>query len=437
MFYAVAALVCLLFATLGYAGLSSKGGAQLSRFRASSPAPLKMPSDSRFMLGNEVLAFNQYKPLQGKRVGLLTNPSGVNRNRQTTLEVLFKAKGVKLVALFAAEHGISGNIPAGQEFADALHPTTKLPVYSLYGPGPTRKPTPAMLKGIDVLVYDLQDTGCRSYTFISSMGMAMESCALAGVEFMVLDRPNPLGGERVEGPMLNPRFRSMVGQWPIPYVYGMSAGELARMINGEKWIAKPCKLTVIPMSGWYRNMAWRDTGLPWVPTSPKITKGESPLHYVSTGILGSIGGVQIGFAYNMPFECVTAPWLDWRKLNAHLAQYRISGVQFQPFSINTGKSMQYGVRLVFSDPIHAPLTALNYYLLEAIKKTSGRDLFADAVKEGRNFSMLDKVNGTDSVRKDLMAGRAAANIVKSWKPGEDEFRAKRQRYLLYGLRKKV
>src|SRR5438552_13127449 len=223
---------------------------------------------AQVQLGSEVLAANGFKELQGKRVGLITNPSGVSRNGESTIDLLRRAPGVKLVALFGPEHGVYGDVNAGEWVAERTDQRTGLPVHSLYGA--TRKPTPAMLKGLDALVYDLQDTGVRSYTFISTMGLAMEACAQAGVEFIVLDRPNPLGGERVEGPMLEDRFRSFVGQWNIPYAYGMTCGELARMINGEGWIKSPCKLTVVRMIGWRRPMVWRDTGLAWAPTSPNV-----------------------------------------------------------------------------------------------------------------------------------------------------------------------
>ena len=227
-------------------------------------------------LGSEQLAANEFKELQGKRVGLITNPSGANHNGETTIELLRRAPGVRLLALFGPEHGVYGDVKAGERIPERTDARTGLPVHSLYGA--TRKPTPAMLQGLDVLVYDLQDTGVRSYTFISTMGLAMEACAEAGLEFVVLDRPNPLGGERVEGPPLDERFRSFVGQWNIPYAYGMTCGELARMINGEGWIKKPCALTVVPMTGWRRSMVWHDTGLPWVPTSPNVPRADSPLY---------------------------------------------------------------------------------------------------------------------------------------------------------------
>lgn len=389
---------------------------------------------AQVQLGNEILATNGFRELQGKRVGLLTNPSGVNRKVESTIELLRKARGVNLVALFAAEHGISGKVLAGIEFKDAVDKRTGLPVFSLYGPGPTRKPTAKMLKGLDALVYDIQDTGCRSYTFISTMGLAMEACAEAGVEFIVLDRPNPVGGDRVEGPLLDPRFRSLVSQWNIPYVYGLTCGELARMINGEGWITKPCKLTVIPLKGWRRSMVWRDTGLPWVPTSPNIPRHNSPLFYAATGLFGEIAGgsgLNIGNSFKMPFQCVTAVWLDAKKLSHRMNGYGLAGVTFPDFSINHNGKPYQGVQPEFSDPAHAPLMAINFYLLEAVKKVSGRDLFAESRRRKKDFAMFDKVNGTDATRKALQAGKSAATIVSSWRADEESFRQKRLKYLLY------
>ena len=219
-----------------------------------------LAAEPRVKLGNEVLAETNFRELAGKRIGLITNPSGVNRRLETTLDVLRAAPGVKLVALFGPEHGIYGDVPAGDKVESRTDSRTGLPVHSLYGA--TRKPTPAMLAGLDALVYDLQDTGARSYTFVSTMGEAMEACGEAGIEFIVLDRPNPLGGVRVEGPMVGQeKFRSFVSRWDVPYVYGLTCGELARMINDRGWIEHPCKLTVVPLEGWRRTMVWRDTGL--------------------------------------------------------------------------------------------------------------------------------------------------------------------------------
>lgn len=291
-----------------------------------------------------------------------------------------------------------------------------------------------MLKGLEAMVYDLQDTGVRSYTFISTMGLAMEACAEAGVEFIVLDRPNPLGGERVEGPMIDDRFRSFVGRWDVPYAYGMTCGELARMINGEGWIRRPCRLTVIPMKGWHRSMVWRDTGLPWVPTSPNIPRPESPLYYASTGLFGEIAGgsgINIGNVFKRPFECVTASWLDANKLSREMSHYRLPGISFPVFTATHEGRRYQGVEIKFAAPARAPLVAINFYLLEAVGKASGRDLFATALKAGKNFNLFDKVTGSDSTRAGLQSGKSAAALVTSWKAGEEAFRQRRQKYLLY------
>jgi uncharacterized protein YbbC (DUF1343 family) len=385
-------------------------------------------------LGNEVLAARKFAVLTGKKIGLITNPSGVNRQLDSTIEVLRTAPGVKLTALFGPEHGIYGDVPAGDKVESRVDQRTGLPAHSLYGA--TRKPTPEMLKGLDALVYDLQDTGCRSYTFISTMGVAMEACGEAGIEFIVLDRPNPLGGDRVEGPLVEEKFRSFVSKWDVPYVYGLTCGEVARMINGEGWIKSPCKLTVVPMKGWKRSMVWRDTGLPWVPTSPHVPHGESPIFYVATGILGEIGGVNTGVGYTLPFQTIAAPGIDPPRLADLLNGYKLPGVRFnpvtyKPYYFTFKDELLGGVQIYFTEPSRAPLTAINFYALEALKNLAGRDLFAEAVKANQSFAMFDKVNGTDATRKALQAGTSAAEIVVSWKAGEEAFRKQRRKYLLY------
>ncbi len=402
----------------------------LAATRAATSAPA-----APVLLGSEVLAADGFKALAGKRVGLITNPSGVNRRLESTVEVLRRAPGVRLVALFGPEHGIYGDVPAGDKIESRTDTRTGLPVHSLYGA--TRKPTPKMLEGLDAVVYDLQDTGSRSYTFISTMGLAMEACGAAGIEFIVLDRPNPLGGQRIEGPLVEQeKLRSFVSQWDIPYVYGLTCGELARMLNDRGWIKTPCKLTVVPLRGWRRDMTWADTGLPWVPASPHIPHAESPLFQVATGMIGEIGSVSIGVGYTLPFQTIALPKLDPHALAAKLNGYGLPGVVFRPLTYKPYYAAYKdevigGVQLHFTDPARAPLTALNYYALEALKAVTGRDVFAEAVKAGKKFDMFDKVNGTDATRLALQAGKSAAEIVAGWKAGEDKFRADRAPYLLY------
>lgn len=391
---------------------------------------------AQLRLGSEVLADQHHAPLRGKRVGLITNQTGKNAAGRSTIDALRAASKVHLLAIFAPEHGLDGKITAGTEFTNTVHRPSGLPLYSLYGPGPTRRPTPRMLKGLDVLVYDLQDAGIRPYTFISTMGLAMDACGAAGVEFVVLDRPNPLGGVRVEGPMVEPRLRTFIGQWSIPLIYGLTCGELARMINGEGWITNRCKLTVIPMEGWRRTMTWRETRLPWIPTSPNVRTIDAALCLPTTGMIAEFGGLSIGFGTDFPFQLVGASWLDGAKLIAELNQRRIPGVQFEPYTFKpdrgafAGNNIR-GLRLRIVDPIRAPLLALNFYLLDAVRKVSGRNLFAEAQKAGRSFSMFDKINGTEATRQALERGASGAQVIAGWKPGEEAFRKRRQKYLLY------
>lgn len=400
---------------------------------------LLLPAVSRadeVRLGSEVLAQGGFQELRGKRVGLLTNPTGVNRRGESTIDLLRHAPGVKLAALFAPEHGLHGTFGAGQEFTNTVDRRTGLPVYSLYGPGRVRMPTPSMLRGLDALVYDLQDTGVRSYTYITTMGLAMEACGGAGCRFVVLDRPNPLGGLRVEGPMLDPKFQSFVGRWPIPYVYGLTCGELARMINGEGWNPKPCRLAVIPMKGWRRVFTWADTQLAWVPTSPNVQRADTVPYLVATGLLGEIGGMSIGMGTDSPFRYLAAPWLKKDAMAGFMNERGLPGVQFEPvrFAPRRGLFKDQaieGVRIRITDPARAPLVTINFHALEAARKLAGKDLFTEATRRGKSFEMFDKVNGTDATRKALSSGKSARVISDSWRRGEETFRQKRGKYLLY------
>ncbi|MCM1297868.1 MAG: DUF1343 domain-containing protein, partial [Muribaculaceae bacterium] len=259
--------------------------------------------------GVEVLRDNGFKQLQGKRVGLITNPSGVDNNMKPTIDILNEAEDVKLTALFSPEHGVRGDVHAGDKVDNMTDPTTGVPVYSIFGK--TQKPSAEMLKDVDVLVYDIQDNGCRSFTFISTMGLAMDACAELGKEFMVLDRPNPVGGNKVEGNVVEDSCFSFVSQFSIPYIYGLTPGELALLLNGENMLkgGKKVNLTVIPMEGWTRDMDFRETGMPWVLPSPHIPNPEASLYYPMTGILGELYCLSIGVGYTLPFKLTCAAWI--------------------------------------------------------------------------------------------------------------------------------
>ena len=390
--------------------------------------------------GIEVLRSRNFDVLKGKRVGLVTNPSGVDRYLKSTVDILYNAPEVELVALYGPEHGVRGDVYAGGKVTDTKDAATGLPVYSLYGE--TRKPTAAMLEGIDVMVYDIQDVGVRSYTFISTLGLVMEACAAKDIEVVVLDRPNPLGGNKIEGCYVEQPFNSFVSQYRIPYVYGLTVGELAVMINeegmnrGQKGNQAPakCKLTVIPMEGWTRDMIYEDTGLPWVLPSPNIPFKETPMYYASAGICGELYGfMNIGIGYTLPFQIFGAVWLDPDKLKERLDSYGLPGISFRtiwfkPFSGSQKGQLVKGLQYFFTDYEKARLTDTQFYVIQAVA-----ELYPDkkAFEVITGYGLFDKVCGTDYVRLELAKRYKVADIQSYWRKDEDSFRTLSQKYHIY------
>lgn len=390
---------------------------------------------SQVKTGIEVLAESNFTILHGKRIGLVTNPTGITSNFISTVDVLAKAKGVKLVALFGPEHGVRGDVTAGGKIDSFTDPATGLPVYSLYGK--TRKPTPEMLKGIDVLVYDVQDIGSRSYTFINTLAYVMEAAAENNIEVVVLDRPDPLNGNRIEGNILDLKFRSFVGQYPIPYVYGMTCGEFAEMLNNEGWLegGKKCSLSIVKMENWKRWMHWDNTKLPWVPTSPHVPNAETALYYSAIGMLGELETVNIGVGYTMPFQLIGQEWINGERLAEALNGKNLPGLRFRPISFKPyygkqiGKQLS-GVQIHILDRAKVNVTNIQIHVIEtliALYPDKNPFLLADS---GRN-AMFDKVAGTDEVRRSLLNGVSAAAIIASWQSSVTEFLKIRKKYLLY------
>ena len=390
--------------------------------------------------GIEVLELTGFDCLKGRRVGLVTNPSGVDRDMRSTIDILFNAPGVELVALFGPEHGVRGDVYAGGKVTDFVDPATGLPVYSLYGA--TRKPTPEMLDGIDVMVYDIQDVGVRSYTFISTLGLVMEACAEKGIEVIVLDRPNPLGGNKIEGPCVEPGFFSFVSQYRIPYIYGLTVGELALLINsrglncGQLGDREPsrCRLTVIPMSGWRRDMLYKDTGLPWVLPSPNIPSDEAALCYPASGLCGELYGfMNIGIGYTLPFQVFGAEWVDAERLKEMLESYRLPGVSFRtiyftPFSGSSKGKLVKGVQFFFTDYDAAAVTEVQFYVMQAVAR-----LYPDrkAFEEADGIGLFDKVCGSDYVRKTFGKDYRFTDIEDYWRKDVEPFRQMSKKYHLY------
>ena len=390
--------------------------------------------------GIEVLRDREFRGLVGKRVGLVTNPSGVDHLLNSTVDILYNAPGVELVALYGPEHGVRGDIYAGDHVKDSKDEATGLPVYSLYGA--TRKPTKEMLQGIDIMVYDIQDVGVRSYTFISTLGLVMEACGELGIEVMVLDRPNPLGGNKIEGCYVEPGFFSFVSQYKIPYIYGLTVGELAVMINeegmnrGQKGDQAPakCELTVIPMKGWTRDMLYEDTGLPWVLPSPNIPFKDTPMYYAAAGICGELYGfMNIGIGYTLPFQLFGATWLDPDKLKARLDSYDLPGISFRtiwytPFSGSQKGELVKGLQYFFTDYENARVTDTQFYVMQAVAELYPDKKAFDVIT---GYGLFDKVCGTDYVRTEFKKRYKYTDIMEHWRKDEDSFRALSQRYHIY------
>ncbi|MBO7192353.1 MAG: DUF1343 domain-containing protein [Bacteroidales bacterium] len=390
--------------------------------------------------GIEVLRERGFEGLKGKKVGLVTNPSGVDRRLESTVDILFNAPGVELVALYGPEHGVRGDVYAGDKVADTRDAATGLPVYSLYGA--TRKPTPQMLEGIDVMVYDIQDVGARSYTFISTLGLVMEACAAEGIEVMVLDRPNPLGGNKIEGCYVEQPFNSFVSQYKIPYIYGLTVGELANLINeeglnrGQLGNQEPvkCRLTVVPMESWERDMLYEDTGLPWVLPSPNIPSKDTPIYYSASGICGELYGfMDIGVGYTLPFQVFGATWLDPDKLKTRLESYELPGISFRtiwykPIAGSRKGELVKGLQYFFTDYEKARVTETQFYVMQAVA-----ELYPDkkAFEVITGYGLFDKVCGTDYVRNEFGKRYKVADIKDYWQKDEASFRELSQKYHIY------
>lgn len=389
----------------------------------------------RIQTGIEVLKAQNFRCLEGKRVGLITNPTGVDNELRSTIDILHEAPNVNLVALYGPEHGVRGDVHAGDHVSDQRDPATGLPVYSLYGK--TRKATPEMLKDIDVLVYDIQDIGCRSFTYISTLGLAMEAAAENGKELIVLDRPNPLGGLKVEGNLVEDDCISFVSQFKIPYVYGLTCGELALMLNGERMLTDgaQCKLTVIKMKGWKRRMDYTTTGLQWIPSSPHIPHPHTAYFYPVSGILGELGYMSIGVGYTIPFQMFAAPWAEADKLADALNALQVPGVIFRPihlkpfYSVGKGEQLQ-GVQVHITDYAKAPLSPIQFLVMQEVARLWPERAVFDHADKGR-FSMFDKVCGSHQIRERFSQNNRWEDIRPYWEKDVENFRQLSKKYYLY------
>jgi uncharacterized protein YbbC (DUF1343 family) len=388
--------------------------------------------------GAEALVQSGFAVLAGKRVGLVTNQTG-RVGAEHLADLMSRAANVRLAAILAPEHGFRGDAEAGAKVRDAVDAKTGVPVFSLYGA--TKKPTRQMLRNIDVLVFDIQDIGTRFYTYISTMGLAMQAAAEARIPFVVLDRPNPLGGDYVSGFVLEPALASFVGRYPVPIVHGLTVGELARMIKGERWLKglDRLDLTVVAMQGWRRGMRWPELRRQWVPTSPNIPTFEAALVYPGMGLVGE-ADVNEGRGTPTPFSVFGAPWLDAGRALEFLNALGLPGARFEradftPRSIPRvaehprfqGRPIR-GVRIRVTDvarfePLETGIHVLAVLAAEARAKGKAQ-LFA-------NLSMSFAIAGTKRLDRMLAGGSDGAAIIAAWQAEVVQFGARRAPYLLY------
>lgn len=432
--------VCAFALLLGCASKPTKTAVKPAAPVMAPSAPAeKLPP---VMLGIDVLEADGFKAVAGKKIGLLTHPAGVNRRGESTVDVLRRAPNTKLVALFGPEHGIYGDEQAGEDVRDSIDRRTGLPVYSLYGRN--RKPTPAQLKGLDALVIDLQDIGVRSYTFNVVMRYAMDACFQHGVEVIVLDRPNPLGGLKVDGPPLDPENMSGVGAFPrMPYVHGLTIGEIARMakdgtraISGmevtEKVRAKG-RLTVIPLRGWNRAMRWPDTELKWIATSPNIPSYESVIGYAMVGLGTQNSGWTWGIGRDFPFRGIGYPKKTPDEIIRALTAWKIPGLIFlkRPGIGSDGKLIT-GVYVEVTDWEKWNPTELSFYMQKQVTKWSRLNPFSVlTTDEARTFKIhVGSTAWYDAVKREGPRVDVAA-FLKNWSERAKIYQEQTKKFWLY------
>ncbi|HPI72999.1 MAG TPA: DUF1343 domain-containing protein [bacterium] len=391
-------------------------------------------SPAQVLTGLDVLAQQQFKPLHGKRVGLVINHTAVDRNGRSIIELLAACPLVRVASFFTPEHGLSGRREAGETIHSQIDSSTGAPIYSLYGD--INKPTMEMLRGLDVLVFDIQDIGARFYTYISTLFLAMEAAAESRVDFMVLDRPNPIGGALVEGPVLKKAFTSFVGIQPIALRHGMTIGELARLFNGQKWLSGGLRLnlTVVPMKGWQRDMLFAETGLPWIAPSPNIPSMHAALVYPGICLLEATN-LSEGRGTTEPFEQFGAPWLDsealMQSLQADSTVIRVCRADFTPVSI-PGMAMNpkylnrrcQGVKLQVRQAHVFYSVAFGLKVLSAVRR-----LHPDSLQFSEGG--MNRLAGDDEVLLGLRLGRSSEQILESGRGEMRKFLRMRKKYLLY------
>ncbi|KAF1711891.1 hypothetical protein CSC71_09430 [Pseudoxanthomonas sangjuensis] len=396
-------------------------------------APLRAagPRDAGPEPGIEVLLHERAGELHGKRIGLVTNMTGVDRELRSDIDLLAARKDFRLVALYGPEHGVRGDVQAGGHVDSSRDAATGLPVYSLYGK--TREPTAEMLDGVDVLLFDIQDVGARYYTYPYTLANVLRAAKKRGIPVWVLDRPNPLGGEKVEGPVLDPEFSSFVGMFPIPVRHGMTIGELATLFNDEFGIG--AELAVVKMRGWHRGDAEPGGTMPWVPPSPNMPTRDTALVYPGTALIEGTN-VSEGRGTTRPFETIGAPFVDARQLAARLNALGLPGVRFRPtwFTPSFSKHKDVpcgGVQLhVFDRDAFQPFRT-GVALVKTLHDLYPRDFRFQSGLPGASPDFFDKLAGNAWLKQAIERGDPLDAIEARWQPALEAFRRQRRRHLLY------
>jgi len=379
---------------------------------------------AQVLTGLDVLESEGFKALQGKSVGIITNHTGKDHAGKSAVELLAKAPGVKLKAIFTPEHGFLGAEAAGAAIASTTDTATGLPIFSLYGQ--TKRPTPQSLEGLDVLVFDMQDVGARFYTYLSTMGMAMEEAAGRKIEFMVLDRPNPVGGAVIEGPVKIPEISAFTSYLPVPIRHGLTAGEMARLYNA--YLETPVKLTVVPMQGWKRDMLWEETGLTWTNPSPNIRNATAALLYPGIGCFESTN-LSVGRGTDMPFEWVGAPWLDARAVFQDLHDAHLAGFSFKVQS-KTPKDDLYkdvecrGIEIRVKDPKAVRPVDLWVTLMTILRERYSYEFIP-------RFDEVRMMVGNDDFQKRYLGEEKPDAIIAAFHASAARFEKTRKPFLLY------
>ena len=388
------------------------------------------------LLGIDVIEKNNFQLLKNKRFGLLTHPAGVNRHGISSIQVLKNAPNCQLVALFGPEHGIYGDEAANVPIDNRIDRRTGLPVYSLYGR--YRKPSAKMLEGLDALVIDLQDIGVRSYTYISCMRYAMEACFESDIEVIVLDRPNPLGGLKVDGPPMDPEWMSYVGAFQVPYVHGLTIAELARMakyqtgcLQIDERSRKKGRLRVVPMQGWQRSMRWPQTGLRWIPTSPYIQNLSAVLGYAMTGLGAQIGDFSHGIGTPFPFRLLRYQGKSSQQLLRALKKRRLPGLDFRIIQTQSkqGTAVE-GVFVLVTDWEQVRLTELSFHMMQLTALWAGRAIYA----ESKHAALFNKHVGSSTWWSALTKNGAQLNLntfIQDWERAAMRFQHQSKIYQLY------